>query len=366
MATTVNRAEFLVLLETAQPGLSTKDVFEQSSCFVFTGGWLVTFNGEISCRVKTGLPPEFEGAVDAAPLLASLAKLTEETVDLAIAGGELQVTGAKKAVGVRLQAEILLPVDSVDRPGAWVDLPEDFSAAVEIVQETVGRDKDQFMTLVIHVHPRWLESCDRFQATRYKIRCGNTEPFLVRQASLKHVVRYGMHRMSETENWVHFRNKSGLIYSVRRFVEDYPDMTAFFSVAGTPTVLPKSAESAADLCAVFSGDDRDDDKVGVELSPGRLRVTGRGSAGWARQDLEMPGYKGEPTAFRISPKLLATVVQKYAECEIAADMTKLKATGERWAYITALAPVDGKAAAPPRAEPDDAGGDEGQDESGDF
>lgn len=363
MATTVNRGEFLVLLETAQPGLSGKDVFEQSSCFVFTGGWLATFNGEVACRCKTGLPADFEGAVDAAPLLSALGKMAEETVDLSLTDAELLIEGRSKAVGVRRQAEILLPLESIERPGAWGDLPPDFGQAVEIVQETVGTKKDEFLTLVIHVHPRWMESCDRFQATRYKIRCGNDKPFLVRQASLKHVVRYGMHKMSETDQWVHFKNPAGLIYSIRRFVDEYQDLGSAFAVKGREVVLPKAAEAAADLCSIFSSEDRDDDKVLVDLSPGRMRVTGRGTAGWARQDLEM-AYKGEPVQFRISPKLLTTIVQKYAECEISHDLTKLRASGEKWAYVSSLAPVEetkepakGKAKGR-KPEPEDAPADE--------
>jgi len=352
----VSRSEFLVLLETVQPGLSSKDVFEQSSCFVFDNGWLCTFNGEVACRIRSTLPDEYTGAVDAAPLVAALQKLGGETVELELTDRELVVSGASGArVGVRLQAEVRLPIEQIEKPGQWLDLPEDFTNAVEIVQETAGTQRDQFIALCVHMHPKWLESCDRWQATRYRIRLGHQAPFLVRAASLKHVVRFGMHRMAEAENWVHFRNKSGLIYSLRRFAEPYPveTMDAMFNVAGDPVNLPKGSKPAAELGGVFSGEDKDNDKVTVTLTRGRMTVRGEGAKGWAEVPLEMPGYKGAPVQFRISPKLLGVVTDKYNECEIAGD--KLIAEGERWCYVTALGPVDEKPkskAAPKASEPE--------------
>lgn len=338
----VNRAEFVNLLETVQPGLSTRDIFEQSSSFVFQNGWLLTFNGEIACRIRTELPEDFTGAVDAAPLLGVLYKLGEENVELELRGNEMRVSGVRRSSGIRMQAEIALPLENIERPSGWNELPEDFSAAVEIVQETVGTNKDEFITLCIHMHPKYIESCDRWQATRYKIACGHETAFVVRQTALKHVVRFGMHKMAETENWVHFKNKAGLIYSCRRFVEPFPNMKELFTAHGEPVVLPKGAEAAAELAGIFSGEDKDNDKVTVEISGNRMRVRGEGSHGWAREDLEMSGYRGDPVAFRISPALLSLVVKKYSQCEIGAD--KLRADGEKWAYITALGPVDEKKA----------------------
>lgn len=350
----VARMEFVNLLETVQPGLSTKDIFEQSSTFVFSNGWLITFNGEIHCRIRTQLPPDFTGAVDAAPLLAALYKFGEDNVDLETDGAELRINGVRKAVGVRMQAEIVLPIDQVERPGKWAELPEDFSAAVEIVQETAGTNKDEFITTTVHISPKWIESCDRWQATRYLIRCGNERSFVVRQTALKHVVRFGMHLMSETENWVHFKNKMGLVFSCRRFVDPFPDLGESFKVPGEVVVLPKGAESAAELAGIFSGEDKDNDKVTVEISGTRMRVIGQGAAGWAREDLEVSGYRGAPVAFRISPALLALVVKKHSQCEISE--TKLRVNGECWRYISALSAVEEKKAKPAgrkRAESDE-------------
>ena len=54
--TTVNREAFLHQLESVQAGLSSKEMIEQSSCFAFIKGKVVTYNDEISCRQKCEVP----------------------------------------------------------------------------------------------------------------------------------------------------------------------------------------------------------------------------------------------------------------------------------------------------------------------
>ena len=61
MSKTINRELFLEQLESVQPGLSTREIIEQSSCYVFRGGEVITFNDEIACSQKCDIG--IEGAV---------------------------------------------------------------------------------------------------------------------------------------------------------------------------------------------------------------------------------------------------------------------------------------------------------------
>jgi hypothetical protein len=57
-----------VVLKAVEPGLSQRDVVEQSSCFVFKNGYVYTYNTEVFCRHPYRV--NFEGAVSR-DLLAS-------------------------------------------------------------------------------------------------------------------------------------------------------------------------------------------------------------------------------------------------------------------------------------------------------
>jgi len=70
----VNREAFLQCLETVQPGLSTREVVEQASSFIFKEGEVFSFNDELFCRNKSTLNSSFQGAVKADKLLNLLRK----------------------------------------------------------------------------------------------------------------------------------------------------------------------------------------------------------------------------------------------------------------------------------------------------
>jgi hypothetical protein len=74
----VNREVLLQQLESVQAGLSSREIIEQSSCFVFKDGNVVTFNDEVSCSRPCELG-SFTGAVQAAPLLSIREMLAGKT-----------------------------------------------------------------------------------------------------------------------------------------------------------------------------------------------------------------------------------------------------------------------------------------------
>ena len=77
----INREELLKALESVTPGLSPKEIQEQTNCIVFHEGQIITFNDEISCSRESPLG-DIEGAVRAIPLLTLLSKLTEEEIQV--------------------------------------------------------------------------------------------------------------------------------------------------------------------------------------------------------------------------------------------------------------------------------------------
>lgn len=350
METRVNRAQLLAMLETVTPGMTTKDTLEQSSRFVFTGGWVITYNSEISCRVRTELPEDFSGAVLGQPLLEVLRKMTEDSLTLKLSKGEVKIKGEGKTIGVRMEPEIQLPLEQIEQPEGWKPLDPQFGEAIELVQDTCGTNEEQFLTVVVHVHPDYVESCDRRQATRYLIDTGVEKPFVVRKKSISHLVGLGMTKFSETPNWVHFRNNAKMIFTCRRYVEKYPSLDHMFDLEGESTQigLPKGAAAAAGIASVFTAVDKDNNKVSVSLSREHgMVVYGDGTHGWARLDVPMD-YVGEPTGFRINPDLLSRIVTKNEMGTIAPG--KLRIRGDRWTYVTRLGKIKKEESDEPRTD----------------
>lgn len=349
MSHRINRERFLEVLGKVRAGVSTRDHIEQSTCVVFSGGWVSTYNDEICCRAAAGFPEEFEGAVRAVPLLGVLENMADEDVEVRFLEKEVRVRGARREASVRLERSILLPLEEIESPESWTPLPEGFPEAVKRVCETAGTDDDEFVTICVHVHPDYLESCDRKQATRFVMRTGIQSPCLVRAKSLRHVADLGLVKVGVSDGWIHFRNK-GLIFSCRRHLDEYPteNVTKVMSFRGSKATLPESIPEAVRLAVVFSGEDKTNDKVLVRISEGRMEIRGEGAFGWSKADLEM-SYRGDPLTFRIVPDTLIFLAENHRDCEITPG--RLRIAGESWTYVTVLGREEASEAPPPEPEP---------------
>lgn len=330
----INRVDLLQCLQTVQPGLSPKDIVEQSSCFVFTGGQVLTFNDEVACRMKSPLG-DFEGAVSAFPLITLLSKLPEDEIQIEAGEGEMIVHGKKRKSGITMEQEITLPITTADKPGSkWTELDSDFVEAIKLCLECAGRDESKFALTCIHIHPKWIESCDNFQMARFRLKTGVKEKCLIRRDAIKYVALFEMSQFNETDSWIHFRDPTtGLVLSCRRYIEEYPDLKPVMDFSGKPAQLPKGLGEAAEKAEIFSSENVDSNQVRIDLRKGKLRIKGVGNSGWYAEVKKLR-YDGPDLAFQIGPKLLKELTRKHTECEITEG--RLKVDGGKWMYVTAL------------------------------
>lgn len=327
----VNREELLKGIEAVLPGLSPRELIEQSSCVVFKNKKLVTFNDEISCSYAFDIG--IEGVVVALPLVNLLRKLKEDFVEITVEEGKLLVKGKGRRAVMRMDKEILLPIDSVENAGEWVSLPEKFIEGLKLVQSCAGKDDSQFVLTCVHIHPKWIEACDNQQAGRYIIKTGFDSSVLVRRDSLKHIVSFDMTEVSETKNWIHFRNPTGLVLSCRRYVEEYPDLTPIVKVSGTHIQLPKGLIEATERAEVFSSANVSDNNVYIQVDAGKVKIEGEGVFG-NYKELKKVKYDGPKLSFHVSPTLLKELVEKHSECQITEKCLKIEIG--RFRYISVL------------------------------
>lgn len=333
---TIQREELLEKLESVQPGLSTREIIEQSSCFVFQDGHVMTYNDEIACSQVCDIG--VTGAVRSAALLAILRKLQEDELEISQEANELKLVGKRRECGIACEAEVHLPINSVEKPTKWKDLPADFLEAVELCQHCASHDESQFVLTCIHITPEYVEACDNAQLTRVRFATGFKSSILIRRDSLKHIPTLGMSQFSETETWIHFRNSSGLVLSCRRFVEDFHDLSGLIAFKGEPLVIPKGLGDAADKASVFSSENAEDSQVLVELRPEKVRITGQGASGWYKEVRKL-SYSGPSLSFMIAPALLIDITKKYNEATITDGRLKVEGPDKKWVYVSCLAPA---------------------------
>lgn len=334
----VNREEFLNCLEMVRAGLSQREFIEQSSCFVFQDEWVMTFNDEVACRMKVGV--SITGAVQSAALLDMLGKLDDPFLTLSEnEAGEMEFRGKKKTFALTREAEVFLPISRVEMPEKWRPLPKEFVEAVGLTKNCVSTDESKFLLTCIHVHPAFIEACDNYQIMRCDVSLGLKESFLVRGTSLQDITSLGMTEVSLTKNWVHFRNAAGLIYSCRRYSENYPDLSHLLQSKGHPITIPKGLSKAAERAGVLAVDAAGESQVQVTLVTGKIRIRGEGASGWYREASKV-SYDGPDLHFLISPTLLKQIAENHSDAEVSER--KLVVRGGTWTYTTVLSPPKSK------------------------
>jgi DNA polymerase III sliding clamp (beta) subunit (PCNA family) len=327
----INREKLIGQLESVMPGLSSRELMEQSSCFVFDNDMVMTFNDEIACSHKCIL--KITGAVQAAPLLAILKKFKKDVIEMHVQKDELKITEKNRKCGIKMEAEILLPVASIKMPKKWKALPDKFSTGLSLVQECAGSDETRFAQTCIHLTKKWLEACDNKQAARYKIDTPIKESILIRKESLKHIVNFGMTKFGETKTWIHFKNPTGLILSCRRFEDEFKSITKILKVKGKKVVLPRIVKDETESAEVFSSENGMGNTVTVELKPSKMKIIGQGATGHY-SGLSKCKYKGKELTFTISPDLLRKILEKDKKCLVTDS--RLKVTLDNFQYITVL------------------------------
>ena len=336
----VNREEFLHRLETVQPGMSKREILEQSSCFCFKNGEVFTFNDETFCRTSSGLPKDFEGAVPGEKLTAILRKLVEDDIDLDQEEGTFLIKGkGTRRVRIRMANEIALPIDKIESPTKWAKLPDEFCEAIGLVHLCASHDDSLFNMTCVHISPKWIEACDNVQLCRWRMETGITQSTIVRKTAIKHITTLGMTHFAETGNWLHFKNGARLILSCRRYFEEYPKLSPFIKFEGDTLTLPKGLMDETDRASIFSSEHTDNNLVVVHLEKGRTKIEGLGisgeyDSGWRKVD-----YHGPNITFSIAPQLLMDLVKRHNDCII--NQERLKVDGGNYVYVATLHPPSG-------------------------
>lgn len=329
----VSRIGLLRALEGAKPGLSQKDIVQQATCFALRRGMVHTFNTEVACRCPTGLPDEFEGAIQAEKFMAVLSKLEEDDVNVELGKGELLIKGKARSAAVRMEGEFHLPVDKLEKPDKWIRLPEDFVEGIRFVEGCTGEDHSLFHFTCVYLTPHYVQGSNNVQVARYRMPLRVKESVLIRKDHIVNVVALEVTKFCEGENWIHFKNSAGFVISFRRHTYEYPNFGKHFKFTGTRLTLPRGVKGAAEFAGIFSEENKDKDQVLVSLEPGTMWIKGVGVSGRAMERKKVT-YKGPNLSFYVPPRVLGEIVDRHNECQI--DEEKLKVDGGRWSYFTIL------------------------------
>jgi len=204
-------------------------------------------------------------------------------------------------------------------------LPEKFMSAIKMVRQCASKDESQFIITCVNIHPNFVEALDNYRASRYIIETGFAEPVLIRSKSLAAVLSMQPVEIAETEKWIHFRNKEGLILSCRRYPAKFPSLEKILDVQGDKITLPKNLQEAISRAEVFSSEAaKADNLVSIELENDKLTIKAEGLYGRFTEKKKMDTAVEKRLAFCIAPALLSELVSRNNECILSATCLKIQ------------------------------------------
>jgi hypothetical protein len=327
----VDREQFLTELTSVKPGLSNREFLEQSSCFCFQNGELLTFNDQVCCRRRTCFP--LTGAVRATLLTEVLQKIPDPYLEVEEKKGEFFFSSKRRSFALAREQEIILPIDHVPLPRSWAPLNPKLMEALPLVGRCISQSPLQYCLTCIHLHPKYVESCDNYQAMRFCLNTGLDRSILVEGKSLLSVTQIDPKEIALSKTWIHFRNAAGLVFSARCHMEEYPNLFRHLKVSGKPVQIPRTLSKAGERAALFVEDKVENPLLHIELKQGRISIKGEGTSGWFREARGVH-YEGPPLSFLIQPSLFAHITTNYTEAYV--DYHKIIVDGGLWRYVSAL------------------------------
>jgi DNA polymerase III sliding clamp (beta) subunit (PCNA family) len=299
----IKRAVLLEALKAVQPGLAAKELIAQSESFVFADNRVFTYNDEIAVSHPVALG--INGAVRAKEFYALINKVKTEDISLEVKGGELLLTGSKAKAGLRIEHDVVLPLEQLGMPENWTELPEVFCKAVQACLFSASSNEQQIILTCVHVIENLVESCDNFRITQVDMGKETiADDMLIPALAARDIITHDPVEYAFTEGWIHFRNEKDVTFSCRYIEGEYPDYTPFMDVDGIEVELPDTLPAVLDRASIMG----DGERVTIILDQNELLVTTENEAGWFEETIDI-AYTGEPVEFDIQPEFMKSILK---------------------------------------------------------
>lgn len=334
----IKKEQLIKALEAVKPGLHSKDIVEQATSFAFMDGMVVTFNDMIAVRYPIDL--DIEGAVRANELYALLSKIKEKEIDLEVTENELRISGEKFKGGIKLEAEIRLPLEELgEYEDDWEEIPEGFLSAIKLAAPCAATDMSKPVLTCVHIEGQYVEASDDFRIIRVDMGDDAEDVFEesmeLPASAVRSLVRYPVEEFCLSPGWVHFKTEKGSIFSCRTFADDFPDISALLDVEGPEVKFPSNVVELLEKAGIFTkGDTARDEEVFFTIKNKKLIIRGEGDYGWFEEETRCP-YKGkEEITFAVSPIFLYDILSHLRHCIVGENALKFE--GDNYEHTVCL------------------------------
>lgn len=339
----MKREDLLNALTIVKPGLTTKEMSEQSTSFGFIGDRVVTYNDEISISTPVdGLHMILSGAVKAEELFDLLSKIKEEEIEIQQEENQIIITAGKAQAGLVLEQEVKMPLEDMgSTKKVWHAMPVNFPEAINFTLPSISKDQSRPILQCINIQKKgYVESTDNIRLSRYDLQSPVPFDFKIPGNICKELKKYETDRIAEGTGWMHFKSKkSKTIFSCRTYKGEFPNLNTILNLKnGRDFKLPKSLESILERAIVFAEQKTEEstiETIDVFINENTMEVKSENKYGWFKEKTKIKHFE-KPFKFSINPTHLKYIAKKLESCTLFDNCMKF--SGENWESVVALIP----------------------------
>lgn len=218
----LNREDLLDVLNLVRPGLSQKEVIEQSNHFIFNKDEVLAYNDELLISYPFDI--ELQCTVDASLFLKLISRMTTENISLQVKKGLLECWNNKTSAHIPIveESEIFDYIKNVtdNLDGAeWHDLSDDFVEGLRLCAFSAETDRQLGTLTCVRVEGADVMSGSKSRISWYTMNEEVPEDFYIEASLIGELSRYeGMSKYSLSKSWAHFKSDSDVTFSARRVI----------------------------------------------------------------------------------------------------------------------------------------------------
>ena len=309
----IEKNDLLKILQSVKPGLATKGIIEQFTHFIFSGTAVMTYNDEIC--VSHPLKTDFQCSVIADDLYKTLTgSRGNQAVFLELKDDKLLVKTssrvAKLSTEVERDAEKLISMLKLNEIKEWQKLPDEFLRGMFLCMFSASKDMTKGAGTCVHINGEYLVSSDEARISLYTLPKSTEFTTLIPARSVVELVKFdNMEEVCLKSNWIHFKTKTGVIFSARIMEDKYPDVLSYFDVQGEELTLPADLKQLVESVVFMAEGQVDIDKrVEVIIEKGKIKCKAEKSVGNIEDSLDFESTK--EFHFFVNPFFLSQVLEK--------------------------------------------------------
>lgn len=354
------KSSILTALNGVKAGISTSEVIELSSSYIFTGDYLTTYNDRncVSYPFKT----KFSCAVPSKDFYNIIKGIRDKDISLVLGKDEsLKISSRGSEAEIATQvfegSELEKLIQSLGLAELeFTDAPEGLAKGLDACRFSASKKVSADNIYCIFINGKTIYSSDNARITRYEL---DTElpRVLIPASSVNELVKFKIvgYNINVEEGWAHFLTEDQAIFSCRIVDGDYEDFSDHFdSFRGTKFKAPSSTEFRQvlkDVSPLCKGEDDLSKYVEITLKPGKdtedskktveVTVFAEKETGHFKTTIEVEIEReiGEEIMFRINPIFFGQILSKTSHMAVDEGLALFKT--KHFEHLVSL-PVEGE------------------------